>query len=198
MNMDMEDCWDDYGNYQLAINPDSFSTWNFDDADSQLSSVGDTMPWFSLTAFLLLLNVPFMDSDLPGYWENSIDNFGWPFEEPVELDYSIPIDEKFLKRYLRKRHLPELYAAVEQAFFPPDNVFLNSNMDDPDSVYFEFNEENLKLLRRDWKKAKPYLEQFGIASEMVANDPGLLRILYDGLKKSQLSSVKKSRVRVRV
>jgi hypothetical protein len=192
MNMDMEDCWDDDGNYVLAINPNSFSTWNFDDADDHLSSIVDAMPWFSLTAFLLLLNVPFMDSDLPDYWENAIDHFNWPFTEPVSLDYSIPIDEKFLKRYLQKRKLPELYRAVEQAFFPPYNVFLNCNIEDPDSVYFEFNTENLKMLRRDWKIAKPYLLDFESASEMVANDPGLLRILYDGLRGSQLSSMKKS------
>lgn len=191
MNLDMEDCWDDEGNYILAINPDSYSTWTFDDANDRLSEVGDLMPWFSLTAFLLLMNWG-IDSDLPEFWKNAISHFNWPFTEPVSLEYSISIDEKFLKRYLNKRDLSPLYKAVEQAWFPPDNVFLNCNMEDPDSVYFEFSERNLKLLRRDWKKAKPYLEQFDIASEMVEDDPSLLSILVDGIRESQMSSKKKS------
>jgi hypothetical protein len=198
MNMDMEECWDDDGNYQLAISPNSFSAWTWDDANDHLDTVETSPPWFSLTAFLLLLNMPLMDEDLPNYWEKSIERFNWPFNESVELARDAYIDEKYLKGYLQRRKLSVLFRAVEQAYFPPENAFLNCNMEDPDSVYFEFNTENLNMLRRDWKKAKPYFEQFGIASEMVVNDPALLRILYDGLKKSQESSIKKSRVRVRV
>ncbi len=191
MNLDMEDCWDDEGNYILAINPDSYSTWTFDDANDRLSDVGDMMPWFSLTAFLLLMNWG-IDSDLPEFWKNAIAHFNWPFDGPISLEYSIPIDEKYLKRYLAKRDLTPLYKAIQQAWFPPDNVFLYCNMEDPDSVYYEFTVDNLKLLRRDWKKAKPYLEQYDIASLMVEEDPGKLRILVDGLRESQVSSQKNS------
>lgn len=197
MNNDMEDCWDDEGNYVLAINPDSYSTWTFDEASDRLSEVGDMMPWFSLTAFLLLMNWG-IESDLPDFWKNASSHFNWPFTEPISLEYSIPIDEKYLKQYLKKRDLSPLFEAVHQAWFPPNNVFFYCNMEDADSVYFKFTVENLKLLRRDWKKAKPLLEQFDIASNMVVEDPGLLRILVDGLLESQMSSMKKSRVRVRV
>lgn len=184
MNNEMEESWDEDGDFVLAIAPESFAAWTFDEANDRLDDIENTGQEFSLSAFLLLMNWP-VDEDVPGYWARCVDHFGWPMVEPLSLEYGTAINEKFLKRRLVKLGLEDLYYAVAQAWFPPGNVFLNANYEESESMYFEFTGENIDLLRADWKEAKPYFINFTMASTMVANDPGILATLAEVIEESQ-------------
>ncbi len=176
---------EDYGNegdVRIIIQTLGFAGYTEDDADSVLEGVNAGETWYSLTAFLLLQNWMIEDWEV---WEKCIEAFAWPFEEPVNIQWSLNIDKKYLKRALKKHGAEDLYSAAQQALFPPDNAFLLANFNDDSSICFDFTAESIEYLRKEWKKAQPYFEQFDRASELVMNDPSLLRILIDALVESQ-------------
>lgn len=180
----IEESWTEEGDFLLMIEPQGFNGQGFDEVYEMLSDIENTMPEYSLTAFLFLLNYD-MTEDFE-IWQSCIEHFGWPFTEPVGLGPGGTFDQVFLKRYLKKQGFPELFPAAELAFFPKPNAFFEASNDDDDldSACFPFTAQHIKYLEGQWKAAKVVLDKYMAAVELVAKSPEVLAPFFEGLRQS--------------
>lgn len=185
-----EEDLDDENDLTLYTQPMGLNNYIEDDVYEMSSDPSDCRDEMSLTVFLMLLNYGICD---PEPWMACIERFNWPIEEAFSVQWGSDIDRSYLRRYFKRKGLPELFDAIQMALIPDGNPFLCGSPEDLDSICFEITGENIKYLYEAWDEAERLLSGFEKASRMVAVDPSLVAMIGKALERSQKS---KGRVRV--
>ncbi len=179
--MGIEESWTEEGDFLLMIEPQGLNCFSGDEAYEWVSDIRNCAPEFSLTAFLLLTNFGFAEEDI---WQECIDYFDWPFTEAVGFNYGHSFDMVFLKQYLKKQGLQQLYPAAELAFTPKSNAFFDATNEDVDSLCYPFTAKNIRYLQGQWKIAKVITDKYEAACELVSKSPEILKPFFEGLRLS--------------
>ena len=93
-----------------------------------------------------------------------------------------------------------MYTLVMLTLFPPDNELLNVSQDDymndPYCMNYEVTTENVRLLRKMWKQAKPLITQVEPAMKWVGENPWFIPILGEALVMSKYDGEKRRNCRL--
>lgn len=165
--------------------PLGLNGWLDDDVSSLMYSPEDCSRDESLENFLVFTLAA--DYAVEDSWSKAIVHFGWPFDRPVVVQNGnkkvVHKRDKSARKawwYLKEHCAEDLYCALQIAYFPPDNYWFNIIADDDNSI--EFTAENFKMLKAEWKKARPLFEDYQAACEKIAADPSLLTVLIGAME----------------
>lgn len=109
-------------------------------------------------------------------WEQGVERFGWQVGEWAPLQWNdIPLDFRGFCRDMKRNGLNDFLAAAEIAIGYGDIAqFTWSFYSEDLSDNIDFNLHNLRVLRKDFKRAQKVLERYQRENERLEREPEVL------------------------